>query len=116
MTAHPYTQACEDAATRQGLDPITDALRAAGIPHVVDQTGGFTMCVHVPLDEGDTSYLYLTDDQGGVLIGRYWNCEDWHSEGEDTAPVCALDEVAGIVRAHIADPRPCPYRGEPWHQ
>lgn len=83
-----YEAACERAATIQGLDPITAALRATGIPHSVDQTGGMTMLVRVPLvngrwlginaegdydreDESDNWYIraYASDeDELGVLV------------------------------------------------
>jgi hypothetical protein len=50
------------------LDPITDTLRAAGIPHTVDQTGGFVMLVNVPCVEDGSQHLWLEgrdDFRGG---------------------------------------------------
>ena len=55
-----YAEACETYATDQGLDPITRALAAQGIPATVDQTGGFCMCVRVDLVEGGAHWLWLT--------------------------------------------------------
>ena len=130
-----YEEACIEATTHQGLDPIVDTLRAAGIPHAVDQTGGFCMVVNVPLNEGGTSYLYLVDAAyqygepwgaagEGVAGSRYWMCNDDLScagqcEGVDIVdggedgifygatsfPMC---DLVMYVRQHIADNRPCP--------
>lgn len=46
--ADAYSAACARAATAQGLDPIVTALRAAGYPVDVEQTGGFCMVAYVP--------------------------------------------------------------------
>ena len=122
-----YADACDAAATQQGLDPITDVLRGAGIPHTVDQTGGFCMCVNVPLVEGGSEYLYLTDacgvwtaaEPGDVAICRYWETEPcrW---GECYADVTErpvpLGYVVDIVRRELRSaPEQCPNRGESWH-
>lgn len=109
-----YDEACERAATDQGLDPICDVLRGAGIPHTVDQTGGFTMCVNVPLVEGGTQYLYLTSEDDLVLIGRYWDCLPVYCDGCGDIPdseygTVTLDKVVAYVRAEVARKVPCPY-------
>ena len=109
-----YAARCAHATTSQGLDPIIDVLRAAGIPYTVDQTGGFCMCVRVPLIEGDSQYLYLTLAEGvytnagpgSVAIVRYWD----HDNGENQcwldlpylASAVALDDVVGVVRQSLA--------------
>lgn len=88
-----YQDACDRAATDQGLDPITAALESAGIPRYVDQTGGFCMTVNIPLREGSTHYMYAVDavdhasgPEGWVSFGEYWDCEklygtEYHGEG-----------------------------------
>jgi hypothetical protein len=78
-----YEDACACAATAQGLDPIADVLRAAGIPFTIDQTGGFTMCIRVPMTEDGRQFVYVTagdvlDDyslDGPISVGRYWECD-----------------------------------------
>lgn len=116
-----YEQACKQAATDQGLDPITDELARAGIPHTVDQTGGFVMCINVPLVEGGRQWLYLTspDDDGNgqplILIGRYWDCEGTWCDGSCDVPdeqygLVHLNNVVRYVRREAArSPLPCPY-------
>lgn len=55
-----YDADCRTAATRQGLDPLTEALAAANVPHTVEQTGGFCMAVVVPAADGGT-YAAISD-------------------------------------------------------
>lgn len=64
FTAHPhlingrgcYTCQCASASEAQGTSQIALALRDLGITATVEQTGGFTMCVYLPL-KGDR-YIY----------------------------------------------------------
>ena len=110
-----YGAACDFHATAQGLDPITEALRAAGIPYAVDQTGGFCMLVRVPLTEGGDPYLYVSASEvdGTCVVGMYWdNCPNWHSEGEDVAYNLPIDHLAHSVRLLVKAPEAlhaCPY-------
>jgi hypothetical protein len=128
--AEHYNEMCEAAATAQGLDPITAVLREAGIPYAVDQTGGFTMCVNVPLVEGGSQYLYLTA-AGGILsnaepddvaICRYWEggvdgCEWGSCYAEVRSVGVTLDELVAVVRAEQRNaPVPCPYSDQAWHK
>ena len=86
-----YDQACREAATRQGLDPVTTALAAAGVAHTVEQTGGMTMVVRI--DHGDGRHVLVTHDEDGYMVGWYvdagTDCHDW-----DIYP---LDEIAATV-------------------
>ncbi|GAA2019105.1 hypothetical protein GCM10009839_14340 [Catenulispora yoronensis] len=94
-----YSEACRRAATAQGLDPICEALREAGIGFGVDQTGGFCMLVNVPT--GHDYYFGITatedpdlDPAAHWLVVRYSSVE--YDEGEvigwsiPTAEVIAL--------------------------
>lgn len=47
-----YFTVCAEAATRQGLDPMTERLQMEGIEHFVEQTGGFVMVITVRRDTG----------------------------------------------------------------
>jgi hypothetical protein len=125
-----YDEACAAATADQGLQPIIDTLTAAGLPHQVEQTGGFCMVVVIPLDEGQTSFLNIVDAYNyfgepwseageGFAGSRYWACNgdamcEGQCEGQDiisgdyammSAPLC---DLMMYVRQHIADPRPCP--------
>lgn len=62
-----YDAACRKATTDQGLDPVIEALRAAGIPHELEQSGGYTMVVTVKVSEG----MYAITNDGGFLLGHY---------------------------------------------
>lgn len=62
-----YDKACENAATGQGLDPMTERLTREGIAHRVDQTGGFCMVIAVPVGNEryripDTAEIGITAD------------------------------------------------------
>lgn len=57
----PYATACRAAATEQGLDPITEALDAAGLDYDIEQTGGWVMVVEI--DGADGGYMAITPDQ-----------------------------------------------------
>ena len=112
-----YAARVEYATENQGLLPITDALARAGVPYTVDQTGGFCMCVNVPLAEGGTPYLYVTAsdyDDGTAVVGMYWDCGEanYHSEGVDVAYNLPLERLGPVVRTLAADVAangsPCP--------
>lgn len=80
MDPHAFHAACKQAATDQGLDVITIVLAAAGVAYDLDQTGGFTMAVTVPVNSGTyalTNDSIDPDDESNLLIGFYagnaWN-------------------------------------------
>jgi hypothetical protein len=62
-----YDEQCKAATTDQGLDPVIEALTAAGIPHALEQTGGFTMAVTVEAPSG--TFAVTKDD--GYMLGHY---------------------------------------------
>jgi hypothetical protein len=122
-----YTEACDWHATQQGLDPIAAALKAAGIPHTVDQTGGFVMLVHVPLDEGQGQHwLWLSpSDDDRVCVGEYWDCgDDYHGEGWTewlgeqghanpyADAVHSLDDLRAVVTEAAKAQRRCPWHAD----
>lgn len=91
-----YGRACREAATRQGLDPLTEALTRAGIAHDVEQTGGFTMVVTIP---GNGRTLAANDDDGfnvAVFAGNGW--EDRDEPVSDHRGLTLADAVATIRR------------------
>jgi hypothetical protein len=122
-----YSARVEHATTDQGLRPVLDALSRAGVPHSADQTGGFCMCVNIPLREGGSPYFYATANDlsdpfgSSVDVGMYWDHADersWHSEGVDVAYAVPVDDLAALVRSYVAksdDDLACPYEGETWH-
>ena len=120
-------------ATNQGLDPIAECLRDAGLPHTLKSTGGGCMAIKVPLTEGATSYVLLTNAefwQGedgntaeAAAASRYWECLDDGScegqcdgrdlilytwgRGDDGCSIHELDELPTILRENM-DGAPCP--------
>lgn len=97
-----YEEACQRATTDQGLDPVTEALSAAGIPHVVEQTGGFTMVVTVKARNGTFG---ITDD-GGYLLGFYpgdsWeNSYDGGREDADYTSNMPLGDLVDRIAREI---------------
>lgn len=87
-----YDQACIAAATRQGLDPITAALTAAGITHTVEQTGGFCMVVTVQRPTG----LWAITHDGDYLVG-WFPGNAWNDAREESADHTTTD-LAEVVR------------------
>lgn len=89
-----YDGACKDAATRQGLDPITERLTAESIPVNVEQTGGFCMVAYA--DAGNGLRMGFTYDEGYVVC-LYDSDYEWI---EDQALTLRhLDEVVSVYRA-----------------
>lgn len=81
-----YGTACAKATARQELLPLVAELLTAGIPHRVEQTGGFTMVVVVPVDDG---VYALTNDGARSLTGTtqycvgYYPGSTWHDGEHD---------------------------------
>jgi hypothetical protein len=93
-----YERRCQAAATAQGLDPLTEALSAAGIEHAVEQTGGFCMVVTVT---ARGCVLAMTQD-GAVepwLLGLY-TAKQWAGEGDTDGPF--LEATAPTV-GHLVE-------------
>jgi hypothetical protein len=88
-----YDDACRNAASAQGLDPIMNRLRRAGIEFTLEQTGGWVMVVYVSLGNGFT--VGLTQD-GGCCLCLYDESYEW-IEGA-TAYVASLDRVLEMLR------------------
>lgn len=64
--ARSYADACANATSAQGLDPVIDALTLAGVPVEVWQTGGFCMVAAVRDIEGD-GIIAITGE-----VGAHW--------------------------------------------
>jgi hypothetical protein len=115
-----YGEACDAHATGQGLDPITEELTRAGIPHAVDQTGGFVMLVNVPCTEDGSQHLWLEagwDEAEGMAVGMRYN------RGADGMTNCygmdigdghgiPLDRLAEVCRAEWRHEARCSCDGE----
>ena len=109
-----YEQRCKDAATAQGLDPISARLILESIDHSVAQTGGFTMALHIPV--GEQAYLLITDAEshGRWLVGAYLHEDteglevrqtslaDWSTSGSDWG--LEPDEAVAAIRSQLGDP------------
>lgn len=98
-----YQDACIDAATRQGLDPLTDELQRTQVPHRVEQTGGFTMVVVVPVRDG---VIAVVND--GTFPSQpdvwFWGCypgDTWTDGTEQPAAqgLANLDRLTHIIAA-----------------
>lgn len=122
-----YEEMCRQAATAQGLDPITERLSAEGIPHTIEQTGGFVMVVRIPLAEPAWIGVTAHDDQrGGWYIARYRDdadegtplvgggSYDWHSADEAVAAI--HDRIAQASQPSRRLVWPTPEPRPPVHQ
>ena len=96
-----YEQACRAAATEQGLDPVTEALAAAGIPAEVEQTGGMTMVVVVEVVDGVVGITADGEDDSAPYlvvhyVGTTWE-ETYGDEDADAAYDLSAAEVVAMV-------------------
>lgn len=66
-----YDLACNSAATNQGLDPVIAALSAAGIPHDLEQTGGFVMVITVQAPTGTYAITASETEADQYVLGFY---------------------------------------------
>jgi len=93
-----YLARCAEAATEQGLDPVVEALSAAGMTVEVEQTGGMVMVAYV-YSADRTRWVGVTDERegsGGYLVcvygrgctcsrGREWEILTYDADLEDLA-------------------------------
>lgn len=98
-----YNEACEKAATDQGLDPIVEALRSEGFDPIVEQTGGFTMVVYVYANEEHTRWFGITSGEtwnggSGWLVCAYLGLED---EGTILAENASTEHVGDFLRGFL---------------
>jgi hypothetical protein len=78
-----YDEACREATTRQGLDPVIAALAAARIPHAVEQTGGFTMVVTIPSRQPSNPGTWAIICDVVYLLGFYAGTTWEDGEGDE---------------------------------
>ena len=101
-----YLDACDAAATAQGLDPITTALADNGVVATVEQTGGFTMVLTVTADDG-TYGVTRADDQADsdrlqVVFYPGSSFYDGEHEDEDLVIYPPLDLVTTTTLLYLA--------------
>lgn len=104
-----YQEACQRAATQQGLDPATEALTAAGVPNVTEQTGGMCMVVRVQ-GEDPGVWIYLTGCECDDCLPHYAANDD-DGDGQHAylvylyhGPVCDDEGCEGHrLAAHHVD-------------
>lgn len=96
-----YSERCKLATTAQGLDPVVDALTAAGLPVEVEQTGGFNMVATV---RAPGVVVGIIDDATGYLACVYWG-DAWDEGGEAEAQSenLTLDQLVEYVRNAVQD-------------
>jgi hypothetical protein len=116
-TAHKcYRCACASAADGN-INRIALALEAAGIPCVIEQTGGFTMVVYVysqakHADGTAVAAISLTDESMGAVRwlaeAEHWEgiedlTPDWMGRGDHipTLTEGQLTDIAAIVKANL---------------
>ena len=93
----PYADACVAAATAQGLDPVTERLHTETVHYEVEQTGGFTMVVVVPREDG----VYgITADGEDTWLVCWYRGNTWAESGEQQAYWTdqTLDQVIEIIK------------------
>jgi hypothetical protein len=91
-----YEQTCRDTVTRLGLDPIVERLAAEGIGHTVEQTGGFTMVVTVPVKDAT---MAITHD-GTVMVGFHPGNSWQQSHEEIWVEFTNLDGMVELIEVY----------------
>jgi len=79
-----YKTRCEEASENQGIDALVKELALLGVSSESAQTGGFTMCAYIVLE--NDRYIYA-NSYGAGLYGEDF-IEDIYlneSEGDDLA-------------------------------
>lgn len=89
-----YQTRCEEASKAQGIDPIIEELRQFGIPAESHQTGGFTMCAYVRLDNDE--YIYATP-YGASLYGIDDYISDVVQYDEEQKPETIAQAIANYI-------------------
>jgi len=85
-TGNCYRCQCADASERQGINALVIALGKIGISATVEQTGGFTMCALIDLDDG--FYIYAGKDGADL----------YDQEGFDGNIIVLDDEEASVEK------------------
>lgn len=102
-----YDNACERAATEQGLDPLIAALTAAGVEHRVEQTGGLTMAVTHRSHYGTWAFRMYQQRNGGFTYeGNFYADEDWSEGGTHplSQSLSNADYIAKRLLTEATDP------------
>lgn len=96
-----YAARSKEAADRQGITAIADALTAVGVSVEIEQTGGFIMVAYVRPTDGR---IIALNDDGGINVSLFdseeaeWNGEDATVTTFDT-PAEAAAHVTSILNA-----------------
>jgi hypothetical protein len=94
-----YAKACQDAADRQGITAIVEALAAADIEATVWQTGGFIMVAAVYASDGD---LFVVTADGPYLLGRYKDEEGMCTGEGSFSSFETLPELVAELQQHTS--------------
>ena len=99
-----YEARCNYYAREQGADVIARTLRAAGLPCIVEQTGGFTM-VPTVYNADRSRAVMVTDEGGGDAHFYVIGCYDLDADGTlsdegDETETANLADLPAIV-AHF---------------
>ena len=81
-----YKTRCEEASKNQGIDALVEELALLGVSSESAQTGGFTMCAYIVLQ--NDRYIYANSYGAGLYDGEDGHIEDIYlneAEGDDQA-------------------------------
>lgn len=108
LRGRAYDQACDRAATSQGLDPVMRILDDAGMAYDLEQTGGFTMCVTFASPRIGGTYVIGGDvdlnGPSGTAMLAYFPGDTWHECGEPGEEwVVTADGLRAFAHALLID-------------
>ena len=89
-----YAERCTTASKAQGIDDIVEALRLLGITATSEQTGGFTMCAYIVLQDG--KYIYA-NPYGASL----YNADDYEDDIEQFDEAQSAETIAQAIQNYI---------------
>lgn len=98
MDTDEYDERCRVATQAQGLEPVIAFLRERGYEYEVCQTGGFTMVVFTPGEQGGACLgitVDYVDASGRWLVVHYVDADD--DEGVPLSHGTPTDGKAAII-------------------
>jgi hypothetical protein len=94
MNDFNYEERCIKASKQQGIEDIVEALSSLGIKATSEQTGGFTMCAYIVLQDG--KYIYA-NPYGSSL----YNADDYEDDIQQFDEAQSAETIAQAIQNYI---------------
>ncbi len=92
-----YERNCREAASRQGLDPLSE-LETLGYDYGVDQTGGYCMCGRVDRTDDKPGWVWITFESDGFLVIAYRDEDEaFDAGGTILAEAATFEQIPALL-------------------